>query len=1273
MATESHDNIVPITSAARAEAEKFGAEHDRELLTILFTDLCDSTKLQSDLGNVESARLTELHRKIVREELAKYYAREIEWAGDSCLAVFTKPSDAVVFALKLQAALRKARTEEPNMPAVRIGLHLGEIVVRRNKEAQKDDLFGLQVSEAARVMSLAHGDQIYCTRAVFDNAQGSLKGQPVKGLAEITWHRHGFFELKGSEEPAEVFEVGEEGFAPLTPPGANDKCQPIRGDLEKWRKRRARGERKRRGIPLAMSLVLVLLSLALGAAIMWILSPPRAPAAPTGAAITSLAVLPLDNLMNDAEEDYFVDGMTEAITAELSKISSLKVISRTSAMQYRDTDKATPEIAEELGVSGLVEGSVLRDGDDVRITVQLIDGREDRHVWSESYTNTVTSVLKLQAEVALAIAAAIRAEVAPEERERIADKADVDPDALEAYLRGRQLMRTRTGDDLARAITQFERAVEIDPEYAAAYVGIADIYLLQSSWGFHGSDEVIEPWRVAIERALRLDETLAEAQASYGMGKYLFELDVDTSFAAFRKALQLDPNDARTHHWYGVCLDQSGRTDSALARFDRAVTLDPNSPVIKFSITLALMNARRYTEAESVLTKMLDAYPDFVPGHQALVMLSVAQGHTKEAVAAARRFAQLRNHDATGLVMLAMALAADGQEQPGRENLDRALELARNNQGVVLEDYRALVHLYLGEVDTAQEILARMSVTPTAYLSVNPLFDPIRDDPRYWKSVERLGYPLLPADHPIYPKQHAHLVREEAKRLIEEEGLDGSRPIQSLAVLPLDNYSNDPDQEYFVDGMTDALTAELSKVGSLKVIARTSAMRYKNSDLTIREIGRELGVDGLIEGSVYRSGDGVRITAQLVRSDTEAHVWGQTYEESVENVIALQGRVAVAIVGEVSAALTPEEEQRITFADTTTPEAYDAYLRAQHALRSRSAEAFNTAAGHFKTSIARDPNFAPAYAGLAQVLALRVGYGLGDRNTIIQQSRDYAAKALELNPNLAEAHAALGLTRTSVTAGPEHWKDAERHFRHAIELMPGYALAHSWLGMLYTQMGRLNDGREFLQTGIELDPKGLVPQTLLAENYIYSREYEKADEILSAVLEDDPESLLAVVFLDRMLAGKGYTQARVERLERAMSGLSSTDTFGLGAALAAAHADIGDTEKAQSFADRELRDGPQSQRFTIPAARVWFALGDFETGFEWLTRATEFRSMWAFLRNAPAWDIARDDPRYWELMSDFPPLPPEHPLYEKEQEWLVRLKAEELIRERGLVPVETAN
>ena len=225
MVGNTEENVVPFESSRNPEAGE-----KRELLTILFTDLVDSTKLQSDFGDAEAARLTELHATIVRTGLKDHNAQEIKWAGDSCLASFTKPSDAIEFSVSMLAAHRRSRETEPHLPKVRVGMHLGEVVIQSMVVDGKitEDVFGLQVSNASRIMSLARGDQIFCSRPVFDSARFSLRGRSrFPGCTELSWLAHGLFDLKGSPEPVEICEVGEKSIAPLKAPESNEKCKRV--------------------------------------------------------------------------------------------------------------------------------------------------------------------------------------------------------------------------------------------------------------------------------------------------------------------------------------------------------------------------------------------------------------------------------------------------------------------------------------------------------------------------------------------------------------------------------------------------------------------------------------------------------------------------------------------------------------------------------------------------------------------------------------------------------------------------------------------------------------------------------------------------------------------------------------------------------------------------------------------------------------------------------------------------------------------------------------
>ncbi len=776
--TERPDNVVPITPDARSAAEKFGAEHDRELLTILFTDLVDSTKLQSDLGNVEAARLTELHREIVREELAKYDAREIEWAGDSCLAVFTKPSDGVVFALKLQAALRQSRESEPKMPTVRIGLHLGEIVVRKHDDGGKrtEDLFGLQVSEAARVMSLARGDQIYCTRAVFENARSSLKGRSIEGVDDLQWREHGNFELKGSENLVEVCEVGDAAHAPLKPPEANDKCRPYRGDPAKWRRRRAKAGQQRRGVPAgtmigvaaATLLVGLLLGLGLGR------QSASAPATVSLAdePIRSIAVIPFGKLMEDPGQDYFADGMTEAIIAELSKISAFdKVTSRTSVMQYKDTTKTMPEIASELGVEGIIEGSVLLDGDQVRVTVQLIHGPTDNHLWTATYDNTYENILQIHSDIALDVARELRATLSGDEQTRLARADQVDPEAYDLYLQS--TTAPETGAQYSKNIKLLTRAVEIDPDFAQGWSALSDSHQVIANIGLASTDDHFAKAEDAAQRALVLDDSLSEAHMSLHFIRLYRDGDWREADFQVRRALELGPQLITPHTWNAMKLISAGDLESAATYARRAIELDPDH-ILQASMAARVLSITGYVEQSVAFVEALvEKHPNDPAALTNLGFCYYQAGDLARALTLGLEEARLRGESfAPAQLRNAHLLAELGREQEAKELVDAVMERATQ------PFFSFLVHYYvaIGDLDQAFDVLkigvedlrwdtfvALRIQLPLQRIQDLPHWQAFVSDPRYWEACERVNFPPLPADHPLYKYEQDWKLRKAAE------------------------------------------------------------------------------------------------------------------------------------------------------------------------------------------------------------------------------------------------------------------------------------------------------------------------------------------------------------------------------------------------------------------------------------------------------------------------------------------------------------------------------
>ncbi len=312
-----------------------------------------------------------------------------------------------------------------------------------------------------------------------------------------------------------------------------------------------------------------------------------------GGGIESLAVLPLVNIANDAEQEYFVEGMTEILIAELSKIKALRVISRTSVMQYKDTRKPLSEIADELGVDAVVEGSVLRADDRVRITVQLIEANPERNLWAEVYDRELRDILTLSSEVTQAIVQEIRATLTPEEKHRLTSARPINPEAHEAYLKGRYHWNKRTAESLNKAIEYFLQAVEIDSNYALAYAGLADAYYLLPFAGDKPPREAVPKAKAAAMKALEFDESLAEAHVSLAGAAGAYDWDWSRSEMGFKRAIELNPGYATAHHWYGLYLMRLGRYDEAISEITRAQELDPLSvPINGFAATIYYVAGR---------------------------------------------------------------------------------------------------------------------------------------------------------------------------------------------------------------------------------------------------------------------------------------------------------------------------------------------------------------------------------------------------------------------------------------------------------------------------------------------------------------------------------------------------------------------------------------------------------------------------------------------------------------------------------------------------------
>jgi eukaryotic-like serine/threonine-protein kinase len=477
-----------------------------------------------------------------------------------------------------------------------------------------------------------------------------------------------------------------------------------------------------------------------GAFLLWKAGATRA--RPSGAAspeIDAIAVLPLDNVSQDPAQEYFADGMTDELIARLSKISALRVISRTSAMRYKGSKKSLPEIARELQVDAVVEGSVLRSGNRVRINVSLIDATE-RQMWSESYDRELRDILSIQSSVASAIAREIRVKVGPEESSRLASQSPVDPDAYQLYLQGRVAFLRFTPESLAEAERYFNAAIAKDPRYALAYAGLADSYI-QLAGRVRPPRETMPTAREAIERALSIDPNLAEAYSSLGQVKLFYEFDWDGARTEYRRALQKDPASPPVHQANALFLAAEGRTAESLAEADRVLDLDPVSPSSGCLRTRLLYYARRYDESIAEYEKTRAADPN-VAGFCAFAIFAYqAKGRYDEAIAAAKRISEASPNEILPRAALARSFGVMGNRDEAEKTVRAMTELSKRR---FISEYD-FATAYSGWDKEATmrwlEKAYRGRVGLLVYARVDSVWDDLRPDPRFQDLLEKVGIP----------------------------------------------------------------------------------------------------------------------------------------------------------------------------------------------------------------------------------------------------------------------------------------------------------------------------------------------------------------------------------------------------------------------------------------------------------------------------------------------------------------------------------------------------
>ncbi len=685
----------------------------RKLAAIMFTDMVGYSAL-SQRNESLALELLEEHRQLLREIFPRFNGTEIKTIGDAFLIEFNSALEAAQCAIEIQRTLAKRNHDvtADRRIELKIGIHIGDVVHRDG------DVYGDGVNIASRIEPLAGAGGICVSMDVERQIRNALEARFEK-LAPT--------ELKNISVPMDLFRI--------VLPWEKAASAP-----ETWRSGKVR-EQSPNLLPWAAA-VLVLIAI-IGGWIWWshFRSAPRTRADSAQLPVKSIAVLPFDNRSPDPDNVYFVEGVQDEILTRLAKIADLKVISRTSTQRFKSAPANLPDIAKQLGVANLLEGSVQRSADQVRVNVQLINAMTEAHLWAETYDRKLTDIFAVETDIANAIADTLQAKLTGSEKQMIASHSTTDMTAYDLYHKGRSLWERRLGDNIFRAIEFYQRAIERDPNYALAYAGLADAYAMLPYYTATSRHEAAPKAKEAALKALRLDPNLAEAHAVLGELLHFNEIDLAGSVREFQRAIELKPNYATAHQWYGNGpLVGFGRFDEAIREGKRAVELDPLSPAINSDLGGTLYCARRYDEAAAQLRRTIEIDPTFLYAHYYLGIVLQLKRDLTGAIVEFEKARQLGDDPfVIGLIGAAKARAGDK---------DAASQALTELDGIRRELYaysRALLYLSLNQKNEALHWLERgfedRDGSNLGWIKVDPLLDELRGDPRFEALVQKVVAP----------------------------------------------------------------------------------------------------------------------------------------------------------------------------------------------------------------------------------------------------------------------------------------------------------------------------------------------------------------------------------------------------------------------------------------------------------------------------------------------------------------------------------------------------
>ena len=984
----------------------------RKLTAIFSADVAGYSRL---MGEDEAATVKTLanYREVMASLIKQHRGRVVDSPGDNVLAEFVSVVDAVQCAVAVQNELqtRNADLPENRRMEFRIGINLGDVI------DEEDRIYGDGVNIAARLEALADPGGICISKTAFDQIETKLP---------LGYEFLGEQDVKNIARPVGVYRVLMDAEAAGKVLGeTKPKTKQLR-----WA---------------AIGAVAVLIIVA-GALAIWnfYFRPAFEPASKERMAFSlpdkpSIAVLPFANIGGDSEQEDFGDGLAENIITQLSQVYNLFVIARNSSFTYKGKPVKVQEVAEELGVRYVLEGSVQRQADRIRVTAQLVDAITGRHLWADRYDRDLKDIFAIQDDITQKIVTEMAVKLAEGENERVMQHPTGNVEAWIYYRRAVAAFRSFTKELNLKSRELSEKAIELDPSYSVAYSLIGWTYWIPVRWGWSKSPaEDLNKAEAFVEKAQELDPKNPDAQNLLG-NIYTLRGDYDRAIEEGKKAVELAPNVSETYALLALSQFFSGQYQEAIGGFKQAMRLAPFYPWWYANMLgQAYFCAGLYEEALPKFEEALKRAPH--PNRYAFKAATYqALGRTDEA----------------------------------RATIEEALALQPNFSG---KEWRRYMRPYRDKAQV-DRILA------------------------YGRQAGLPETPPLPL--PDKP---------------------------SIAVLPFVNMSGDPEQEYFSDGITEEIITALSKTPKLFVIARNSTFTYKGKAVKVQQVGRELGVKYVLEGSVRTAADEVRITAQLVDAQTGRHLWAERYNRELKDIFAIYDEITMKILTALQVKLTAGEGAHYYGKGTDNIEAYLKLLQGYEYLRRINKESNFLARKIAEEAITLDPEFGAAYRllGFTHWLdaLLRWGKSPGDSLT---SAEILARKALSIDNSDAGAHSLLGYVYVLKRQHDKATAEGER----AVALDPNASNNLATLAFILNFAGRPEEAIRLYKKAVRLDP---IPSPIyyLQMGHIYrnAERYEEAISELKKVVHRNPDNLLAHVHLAASYGSLGREEdARAEAAE----------------------------------------------------------------------------------------------------------------------------------------------